>query len=195
MSQLRKIQRSVQRKEDEENNEEIIPVDHKKLPVGKVLSDPVRGEHLTIPLFGWVALRAQEATPLVMLVVVLLDPETKDTKGTLQIEFPIFTETEDSTLSVLEGYGWDGRLWPTDEGWPTGDEVEETQLKELLRQANLKATFVFPPGSSGYSAQMVNITRARGPFLMPPLLDPDSKPSQERLERFRQVVTNPKLFL
>lgn len=195
MSQLRKIQRNVEKRDEEENSEELVPANHLMLPVGKVLSAPVRGEHLTLPLFGWTAARAKEGTPLVMLVLVLLNPETFEMTGTLQVEMPVFTETEHATLSVLQGYGWDGRIWPTEPGWPDGNQAEEDNLRDLLSKAKLKATFVFPPRESGVSAQTVNISRARGPFLMPPLLDPDMEPDQELLAKFREVVTSPKKFL
>lgn len=193
MSQLRKIQRQVQK--NEEAGVEEVPVNHLMLPVGKVLSDPVRGEHLSFPLFGWVAARAKERTPLVMLAVILLDLETQETKGTLQIEFPIFTETEATTLSVLTGYGWDGRIWPEEAGWPDeGDDAEH--LRRLLKEAHLKNTFVFPPQpDGGYFTQTVNISRARGPFLMPPLIDSETSPDPELLEKFRRLVVDPKKFL
>lgn len=195
MSQLRKIQRNVNKQDAAENDEEVVPPNHLMLPVGKVLSAPVRGEHLTLPLFGWVAARAKEATPLVMLVVILIDPETQEPKGTLQLEFPVFIETEMATLSVLRGYGWDGRIWPTEPGWPEGNDVEEENLKDLLKKSGLKASFVFPPSESGYSAQTVNISRAKGPFLMPPLLDPETEAPAEILSKFREVVVDPKKFL
>ena len=194
MSQIRKIQRSATKKDIEDNDVEVVPVNHLMLPVGKVLSDPVRGEHLTLPLFGWVATRAKEGTPLVMLVLVLLDKETQETKGTLQVELPVFTETEKATLSVLEGYGWDGRVWPENGGWPNGEEAETEYLTDLLAKAQLRNTFVFPPGGSGFTAQTVNVSRAKGPFLMPPLLDPKVEASEERLSVFRELVTNPKMF-
>lgn len=194
MGHLRKIQRNVERRESE-GDEQEVPEHHLRLPVGTVKSEPVKGDFLTIPLFGWVSTRVKTHTPLVMLVVLLIRQGDETPHGTLQIELPIFAETELQTLAVLERYGWDGRVWPTDPGWPDGNGEDEESLKALIAQAGLKATFVFPPNDAGVSVQEVKVTRARGPFLMPPLPEPDREPDPHKLARLRELCDNPTMLL
>jgi len=185
----------ILRRDSRKRTEGHEAADHLKLPVGKVLSDPVKGDFLALPLFGWVGLREQKGTPLVMLVVMLI-PSIEDTKprGTLQLELPVFEgETELPILAALERFGWDGRIWPRDPGWPTeGDDADN--LRELLKQAKLAHTLVFPTGDSGHALQSVSIQRARGPFLMPPLPQPEGDVDQWKLERLRELCKNPEVF-
>lgn len=191
MSQLRKLQRNIKRDLDITD----VPTDHLKLPVGQVTSAPVKGEFLALPLFGWVGLRRQTDTPLVMVVALLMreggDPSPR---GTIQLELPVFEDTELATLGVLERFGWDGRVWPTEEGWPSGITEEEIQLRALMDQAGLQATLTFPPNEMGYMAQPLNVTRAKGPFLMPPLPELETEPDPIKLERLRALCQDPKVL-
>lgn len=169
-------------------------IDHRKLPTGNVISNPVKGDFLALPLFGWIAQRAdEEKTPLVMLAVLLLRSiENPTPRGTLQIELPVMPETELATLAALERFGWDGRVWPVDDGWPTGSEADEANILALMEQATLRATMTFPSDKVG--AQTVSVQRAKGPFLMPPLPEPEAPPDPVKLEKFRTLCANPRLF-
>lgn len=188
MSNLRKIQRNIDRNTAEEQG------DHQKLPTGIIKSSPVKGKFLALPLFGWIGVRKKTKTPLVMLMTLLMrSAEDVQPRGTLQVELPIWPETELATLAALERFGWDGRVWPKDEGWPGGTPDEE-MLTALLGQSNLKATLTFPSGEQGASAQDVVVSRARGPFLMPPLPEPEGEPDQKKLEYLRMLCENPELF-
>lgn len=170
--------------------------DHRKLPVGTVKSAPVRGEFLALPLFGWVAKRAKVETPLVMIVVLLMRSlEDPRPRGTLEIELPIEEDTELATLAALERFGWDGRVWPIDDGWPTGSETDEELVTTLMEQAKLRATMTFPSGPNGASAQTVNVERSQGPFLMPPLPAHTGEVDQAKLTRLRQLCENPRIFV
>lgn len=165
-----------------------VPVDHLKLPVGTIVSDPVKGDFLTIPLFGWIGHRVRTRTPLVMLTTLLIPSlEEPAPRGTLQIELPIFEDTELQTLAVLERYGWDGRVWPHDPGWPDSDDEQAESLKGLIAQADLKSTFVFP--NSG--ALPVTVSRARGPFLMPPLEAATEEANPVKLAKLRELCSRP----
>jgi hypothetical protein len=198
MSLLRKIQRNTERQETEAQEAELaVPENHLMLPAGKVLTAPIKGEFLSIPRLCWVSLRAKTQTPLVMLrLLVFKSLEDPQIRGTLEIELPVYEETEESTLAALERYGWDGRVWPRDEGWPTGSEFDEMMLKSDLEGAGLGASLVFPPSTdSGVAAQPVTVSRARGRFLMPPLNPPTRELDPIRLETFRALCKNPKLFL
>jgi hypothetical protein len=176
--------------------EEAKGVDHLKLPVGKIISAPVKGKFLTLPLFGWVGIREKANTPLVMLVVMLFrSVEDPVPKGTLQIELPVMEDTELAVLATLEQFGWDGRIWPEDEGWPPPDSDDEANIMALLEQSgNLRNTLTFPPGEEGAAAMEVNVERARGPFLMPPLPKPEGEADEYKLKRLRELCANPVIF-
>jgi hypothetical protein len=188
MSLLRKIQRNVERDDE-------VPLDHQKLPVGKVVSSPVKGDFLALPIFAWVARRAKTQVPLVMITVVLVGTDgSPSPRGTLQIELPIYEDTELAVLAYLERFGWDGRVWPLDEGWPSGETSEEAALKGLMDQAQLKATFTFPPGEKGVALQPVTVSRARGPFLMPPLPAPEVETDPVKLQKLRDICAQPQML-
>jgi len=200
MGQLRRLHRKIERKEAEkkiwEDEEATIPDGHLALPVGNVVSAPVKGDFLSIPLFAWTGRRVRVNTPLVMVTVLLINSiEDPQPRGTLQVELPIFKTTELATLAALERYGWDGRIWPLDPGWPDADAVEANNLKDLIEQAGLRSTFTFPPSEQGISAQAVKVSRAKGAFLMPPLPDPTSDPDPKKLERLRELYQNPTMLL
>lgn len=176
--------------------EESKGTDHLKLPVGKVISDPIKGEFLSLPLFGWIGVREKKDTPLVMLVLMVFRSlEDPTPRGTVQLELPVFEETELATLAALERFGWDGRIWPEDEGWPPPDSEDEANIMALLEQSgNLQNTLTFPPGEEGVAAQTVEVRRARGPFLMPPLPAPEKEPDEFKLKRLRELCANPAVF-
>lgn len=187
------ISRSIARTQEKAKAEDDPA--HRKLPVGQVRSNPVKGDFLSIPLLGWVSIRAKTETPLVMLALLLFrSVEDPRPRGTLHIELPVLPETENATVAALERYGWDGRVWPGDEGWPTGSEQDEANMKAMLEGANLKATLVFPSGDAGTPAQSVSVQRARGPFLMPPLPIPETDPNPQLVERLREICKSPGIF-
>lgn len=176
--------------------DEAKSVNHLKLPVGKVLSAPVKGKFLSLPLFGWVGIREKENTPLVMLVLMLFrSVEDPEPRGTIQVELPVMEDTELATLDALERFGWDGRIWPEEDGWPEAGSDDAENLMALLEQSgNLKNTFVFPPRDEGSVAIEVDVQRARGPFLMPPLSKPENPPDEGRLKRLRELCADPVIF-
>src|SRR6478736_763792 len=155
MSQLRKIKRNAEKEEEQQ-----VPEDHDRYPVGKVLIEPTG-----------------EMSP----------------KGLIQIEMPVYPETERGVLGVLERFGWDGRIWPLERGWPDEEQVEADNLRTCLNQAVLKNSLVFPPSPTGegVSAQPINVARARGPFLMQHLPIPEGEPNQLLLDRLRELCLNP----
>ena len=171
-------------------------LDHRTLPTGEVISNPLKGDFLALPLFGWVGKREKVDTPLVLLVVLLMrSAEDPIPRGTLRIELPVIPETELATLAALERFGWDGRVWPVDEGWPTGSEDDEGNILTLMEQAAVRATLTFPPKpDQGVAVQPVTVTRSRGPFLMPALPAPEGEPDPVKLIRFRQLCENPRVF-
>jgi len=191
MSQLRKIQRNAEKEEDS-----LIPDNHHKLPVGKILTEPVKGEFMALPLIAWVSLRQKTKVPLVMIRALLFKSvEEPAPVGMIQIELPVLEDTELGVLNALERFGWDGRIWPLEPGWPDGDDNEVTNLSQILKQAALKNTLIFPPGDSGVAAQPVTVERAKGPFLMAPLPTPEKEPDAFRLAALRELCRNPQKIL
>jgi hypothetical protein len=181
------ILRKFQRKQDQALvSGEPITEAQKRYPTGKVVSSPIKGEYLTFPLLGWMAVRAQESTPLVMLALALLKDDR--IRGTLHVEIPIYEgETDKAAFAALERFGWNGRVWePGADTWPTGDAANEEQLKMLLDGTGLRATLTFPPDSetNNVQAQTVEVMRANGPFFMEPLAQPETEPDPEKFAAF-----------
>lgn len=172
------------------------------MPAGRIVGDPLRGSFLSLPILGWVSVRervvdgALERIPLVMLHLALLGKDYV-MHGTLEVELPLYIETEAATLAALDRYGWAGTTWALGDPAPGGDEDMGQQLTGLITQAadNLRATLLFTSGPDGAPAQEVEITRAQGRFLMPPLAKPPTAPSPERLRAFRTIVRDyPRFF-
>lgn len=190
-STIRKFKR-----EQDKSARELITEDQKRLPTGTVVTSPVKGEFTTFPLLGWVGIRAKEETPLLMLALALLKDDR--IRGTLNLELPVYEgETDKAVLATIDRYGWDGRVWsPGAKGWPTGDEANEEQIKMLLDQAGLKATLTFPPDfeTGNINAQPLDVRRARGPFFLEPLPQPEVDPDPERLTQFLELCRNPGQF-
>jgi len=183
MSAIRKIKRAQEKAAEGELTEE-----QKRYPSGKIITSPVKGDFSTFPLLGWISVRAKEEVPLVMLALALIRDDSL--RGTLQVELPVYEgETDKAVLASLKRYGWNGQIWsPGSEVWPTGNEESVEQLKTLMAPSKLKATLTFPPNEEGnFCAQPVEVTRARGPFLMPPLPEPEEELSLEELEAFLAI--------
>jgi hypothetical protein len=196
MSQLRKLQRNVERQTNGEAPTTNVPVNHRDLPVGKLLSPPIKGDFLALPLFGWVATRAGDRVPLVMLTLLLMRSlEDPRPCGTLEVTLPFIETTELATYGALERFGWDGRVWPIDEGWPSGDAVEEAQVRALMEQARLRTTLTFPPNDKGAALQSVTVSRAQGPFLMPPLPEHQGLVDPDKMARLRDLCADPSTML
>jgi hypothetical protein len=180
--------RRLKRQQDRDSNE--LPPEEQKLPTGRVVGDPLRGKFLSVPLLGWVAVRDRDRIPLVMLVLALLGESDHAMHGTLEVELPLYLDTEAATLAALERYGWAGTTWALGDPAPNGDEGLGEQLTGLISQVsqNLRATLLFASGATFTPAQEVEVTRAQGRFLMPPLEKPSEPPSTERVEALRRVV-------
>lgn len=188
------FERKLRRIHDQAAKEEAKGVDHSRLPVGKVVTEPVRGEFQGLPVLGWVSLRSVTKTPLVMVALLLLRDNNPQPAGMLHLEIPIFPETEDAAVAALERLGWDGRVWPKEDGWPTGGP-DEGGHKHLLAETGLHGTMVFTPNQEGAFATLsLTIGRARGPFLMPPLPEPETPPSDSLKATLKGLCKNYQVF-
>lgn len=194
MSITRKLQRNYEKQQEKEEHESLLTPEQMKLPSGKVVTSPVKGEFMTLPLLGWCAIRKREEIPLVMLGLALLKDNT--IRGVLHIELPVYKdETDRAVVAALERYGWTGDVWkPGSELWPTGDAENQDQLVAMMKQAGLSASLTFPPNETGnVSAQAVEVMRARGDFLMPPLPEPESV-NEDLLQKLHAILQNASQF-
>jgi hypothetical protein len=185
-SSARKIKRKQDLAAKEAHNAELTE-EQMRLPSGKVITSPVRGVFQTFPLLGWVARRQKSDTPLVMLALALLRSDKMF--GVLHVELPFYKgETDAAVVEALKRYGWKGGFWQQgSEEWPTGDPANEEQLDVLLHEsASLKGTLTFPPSEEGQAVQEVEIGRARGSFLMPPLPEAE-EPDEALIARLHEL--------
>lgn len=163
-----------------------------------MLTEPLRGSYVSLPLLAWMAVRERDQTPLVMLALALLEPDQSRICGTLEVELPLYDDTEAATLAALERYGWAGAVWSLDDPPPLDNTELAEMLKGLLAQTTekLRATLVFAPDpTTGDSmAQTVEVSRAKGRFLMPPLEVPLAPPNLELLETMRDLTRNFRFF-
>jgi hypothetical protein len=183
---------SFDRKVRRSTESELVTEAQQRLPVGKVVSAPVKGEFRGLPLMGWISLRKNSEVRLLMLALLLIRDE--GVKGILHVEIPIYPETETDAIRLLQSFGWDGRTWPTDPGWPTGTD-DEANHKHFLEQSGLVASLVFPPVEGGSHATMnVDIQRAKGNFFMPPLPEAAGEPDPKLVARFQEICQDFKVF-
>lgn len=190
--------RKIKRKQDLDNqktqNAELTE-EQMRLPAGRVVTAPVRGKYQTLPLLGWVARRKKSDVPLVMLALALLGDE--GIVGVIHVELPIYRgETDEATVAALQRYGWRGGFWEQgSQEWPTGDNVNEEQLDMLIHETNsLKGSLTFPPMEEGTAVQEVEIGRAQGSFLMPPLPEPEEPVDPKLLERLHELCEDYTVF-
>lgn len=160
-----------------------------EVPTGKVGPGRVSaGSYLALPVLAWVVDRA------VVLAAALLDEKTQRKQGTIAMRFPVTPTTEAYIVAVLGEFGWDGRVWPDDPGWPTGT-FEERAMWQLVTGAGLSATFTFPPTQRGALAHKVTVPMTGGLFSLDPLVRPAAvQPDAERIQKLRQLCADPKVF-
>lgn len=191
MGSLRKFSRSQERATPKFTG---LTEEQLRLPVGQIVSAPAKGDFLALPLFGWVSVRPS-GIPLIIVASLLMRSLTNmKARATFKLELPIYPETEVATLAVLERFGWDGRIWPRDAGWPTGTGQDEENILALMNAAGLVSTLTFSPQDKGILAQPVHVARAQGPFLMPPFAAPDEPPSEEKMALLRKLYGEPEIF-
>lgn len=172
-----------------EGNDQVTE-EQQRLPVGKVTSAPVKGQFQALPVLAWISLRKASEVRLMMLALLLL--RENKIHGMLQMEIPVYSETEAAIVATLQRLGWDGRVWPEDAGWPTGSD-DEGSLQHFLSQANLASSLVFPPSEGGNATLAVSVERAKGNFFMPPLPS-DQDPDPNLLAKFKELCENFKVF-
>lgn len=163
---------------------------HLELPVGEMISGPLKGDFQAMPVVSWIGVREIKATPLVMVAAVLLPLDNVEfIQGTILLEIPVTSTNESDVCRFLESVGWSGKLWPGDA--VDADTVDT--LHSLSEQFSLRKTLVFD--AEDPSLFKVTVQRPRGPFLMPAIPTADVPPQDTTLQKFREILLNPTQFV
>ncbi len=129
--------------------------------------------------------------PVVGLQVLLLRRLEFKVVGSMTIGMPVTPKTELYVNALLQTFGWDGRVWPDDGGWPTGSSDEE-QIQQLMDKAGLISTLTFPSTENGVPLVEMPVAKVSAPFHLAPFEEVNSPPVH--LARFRALVNNPPAF-
>lgn len=159
----------------------LLTSDQRLLPVGEVIGDPVRGVLQALPVFGCFA-RRKSGEPLLYLALTLLDLEKDASLGGFILKAPVDASTLKPIVSTLQRLGWDGTIEP----FPGTTQEGELPFVE--------SSFKFQPTEHGYPTLEVEVLRAQGPFLMPPLIETAGL-DPKLLEDFTVLQGNEGLFL
>lgn len=186
--------RRLKRQQDKDSS--LLGPAEQKLPTGRVLTEPLRGAFLSLPWLAWIERRPRDGIPLLKLVLALLQADEGDEglalKGSLEMEIPLYPYTETAAVATLERYGWTGQTWALGDPPPFDNPALAAQLTGLIEQTttNLRATLVFAPDpeTGSNAAQAIEVLRAKGPFLMPPLEASAEPPKAELVQALANVV-------
>ena len=114
--------------------------------------------------------------------------------GVLDWIIPWNPRTEATAAKLLVGFGWDGRVWPDDEGWP-GNEQEGTGLRTLLSASGFRATLTFPPASDGSNRTLrQEVLRSSQAFPLCPEVHNDIVVTPEHIEKLRTLMEDTSIF-
>ena len=132
---------------------------------------------------------------IVFLTSFLLRPRDDHHVGVVDWLLPFNERTEGTIAKLLVALGWDGRVWPDDEGWP-GQGQEAQGLRTLLASPGLRATLTFPPAANGSNATLrQEILKQSSEFYMPPDVgNDDVVVTPEHLEKLRSLAADPSIF-
>jgi len=177
---------------DQRTQDYIKAWGRKDVPTAVVVDGAVRpGIYPAFVVLGWTASRKKH-WPVVILRLALLSKTMAKSVGGLLMSLPFNPKTERHVCSLLQDFGWDGRVWPyKDEGWPAGTP-DEDQIIKLLKTENLGATFTFPADpEKGIITLRVPVKKRRGPYAVA-LFD---KVLPKYLETLRELTADPAPFV
>jgi hypothetical protein len=164
------------------------------LCLAKVTSgDAVKpGPHNVLPVLCSMH-KTQAGGIYLLLTSFLLRIADESNVGTLHWMLPWNERTETVVSTLLASFGWDGRVWPEESGWPGEGTQEAKGLKELLRGANLHATLTFPPDANdGNAVLRQDVLRTSADFPLSPEVEGGAKPaSPEMIEKLRKLAEDP----
>lgn len=162
----------------------------KDTPTGYITDGDVRpGQYQGLALVGW-TLERPNRWPVVILRLALLKSNNQSHGGML-LSMPFTPKTERHVCGLVEGLGWDGRVWPyKDHGWPEGTDQEEPMLT-LLKSIDIGATLTFPPSGEGSPTVKVNVAQRAGVFSTAPFY---GTAMPKLLQDLRELAADPSPF-
>lgn len=176
----------------------VKSTDPRDLARGRIIGadpDAHPGPFRLLPVLGW--LRPQEKYLFLALSTIMLRVYDDRHMGTLGWSIPITERTERKVCGLLTSFGWDGRIWPQDPGWPDDAPTELAGLQPLLRDARLISTFVFPPEVQGSRVLRVDVSKISTDFPLPyecPSADYE-EPTEQQWDKFKALCQDPSMFV
>ena len=152
------------------------------------------GPYRLLPVLGW--LRREKGSVYLALSCLMLRVFDDKHMGTMGWNLPLNERTEKAVCGVLTSLGWDGRIWPTDPGWPDGLK-DATGLKVLLVESKLFASFVFPPVDQGSRVLRITVLKSNTDFPLSPEVPADDfvVPTEAQLEKLRALAADTSVFV
>lgn len=154
------------------------------------------GPYRFLPLVG--SVRKTKSGVALVLGGLLLKVYAQKNEGLLNWKIPLTEGTIGSALELLAALGWDGRVWPSEAGWPDSDPWETKGLQRMLGELGLRNTMVFPP-VAGKGTRALRVLVGKGGmnlFPLPPTVEAEDRlpvpPEWEAKLRF--LAANPSVF-
>ena len=156
---------------------------------------PGVGTYWFMPVLGWIEPR-DGGIPFVMLSGSILRIADQSSVGTGSWRIPTTAANHEAILVLLASLGWDGLIWPYDQGWPTG-APEEKGLKGLIERVPLGNTFSFAPDpKKGVRVLRIVVAKSSGSSpLAPDVGDDRVEPTDALRARFAEAAMDPTIFL
>jgi hypothetical protein len=101
-----------------------------------------------------------------------LEAEVPQVLGTCLLDTPARETNQRALAGWLAKLGWDGRVWPKEEGWPDGQEDMEKAVLKAAMKHKVAHVLVFPSGDLSSAAQSLEVKNSSGWFPLAPLEDP-----------------------
>lgn len=147
-----------------------------------------------LPIAGWIE---PLEVPTLVLSGALLKISDQSHFGSGSWHLPLTPHNGDQPLIVLTSLGWTGKLWPDEDGWPTG-YPEEPGLRRLISRVPILNTFSFQPHPErGNSVLKILASKSNGVFPVPPQISPEDQvpPTDEQRATFERVKEDPSIFM
>ncbi len=167
------------------------------LPVWRVADGNVEPAEVYahLPLMAAVRRDGHGVSHLHMLLLVVDDASAP--LGTVlcsqQLASPLGRIYAASLLTML---GWDGRVWPQDEGYPSGTGMEPG-IRDAMGAINAKAAMVFPPAPGGDSEAFrlypLPVRHSRDPWTLL-IKVPVLGPKDPRVLQLAELTRNAQVF-
>ena len=153
------------------------------------------GLYWLLPLIGWVEPLDPHASITILGTLLKVSDQSYAGSGVWII--PASDKNREDALRVLAALGWNGKLWPQDEEWPTG-AVEEEGLRHLLERVHITNTFSFSPDpKKGNRVMKVIVSKTVGSMPLPLEVAPEDTVTVTATMRQRmdEYLADPTLFV